>query len=138
MVEMRRLAPDIFYRTDLCPVRGVLSGLTGKWSLLVLMHLSFGTHRFSELLRGVPDISQRMLTKTLRHLEREGLLTRKATPSIPPRVEYSLTKQGKTFLQAFQPLLDWTILQTKAVEQNRATYDMRKTGSGDMQMRKAS
>jgi len=60
------IAPDIFYDVEFCPVRSVFASLGGKWSLLILSHLNFGTHRFSELLGAVPDISQRMLTQTLK------------------------------------------------------------------------
>ena len=70
-------APQTFYDPTLCPIRNVLEAITDKWSMLVITHLKFGEHRFSELKRALPDISQRMLTLTLRNLERDGLHTGK-------------------------------------------------------------
>ena len=83
------IAPDIFYDLDFCPIRSIFASLGGKWSILILSHLNFGTHRFSEILGAIPDISQRMLTQTLRALEGDGMLIREARATIPPRVDYT-------------------------------------------------
>ena len=118
-----KIAPSIFYKTELCPIRHVISRLSGKWPLLILAHLSFGTHRFSELLNGIPDISQRMLTQTLRSLERDGLVNRRATASIPPRVDYELTARGETFLPMLQSMMQWGFENRSAIEDTMAEYD---------------
>lgn len=117
------IAPDIFYDLDFCPIRSVFARLTGKWALLILTHLSFGTHRFSELLGGVPDISQRMLTQTLRSLERDGMVSRKVTASVPPRVDYTITEFGVSYLEELEGMLHWSIKNRKLIEFNQIAYD---------------
>lgn len=94
--------------------RRILDLVGDKWSLLVVIALEDGTQRFSELRRSIGVISQRMLTRTLRQLERSGLVERTVYPTIPPRVEYTLTPLGITLLDAVRPLLDWT-LQNRAL-----------------------
>ncbi|WP_409432619.1 winged helix-turn-helix transcriptional regulator [Litorimonas sp. RW-G-Af-16] len=120
------IAPSIFYKTDLCPIRSVISGVSGKWPLLILAHLSFGQHRFSELLNGIPDISQRMLTQTLRSLERDGLVERHVTASIPPRVDYQLTERGQTLLPIVQSLMQWGLENRKDIEADQEATDLAK------------
>ena len=78
-----------------CPVRGVLDRISDKWSMLLVMTLADSPKRFNQLRREVPDISQKMLTITLRGLERDGFVTRTVFPSIPPRVDYELTDLGR-------------------------------------------
>ncbi len=117
------IAPSIFYKLDMCPIRAVISRVSGKWPLLVVAHLSFGKHRFSELLNGIPDISQRMLTQTLRTLERDGLVNRSVTASIPPRVDYELTELGESLLPAVQSLMQWGFENRKDIEANHAVHD---------------
>ena len=96
-----RLYPD-------CPVRNILSRIGDKWSMLVLFTLEEHTPiRFKELQRAIPDISQKMLTTTLKTLEADGLLIRKAYPATPPRVEYSLTERGLSLLPLIDKLLLW-------------------------------
>lgn len=90
-------------------VSGVLARIGDKWSVLVVMQLAQGSRRFSELLRGVGSISQRMLTLTLRGLERDGLVTRKVTPSTPPRVDYELTSLGQSLREPVQRLGQWAL-----------------------------
>jgi len=102
------IAPPVFYNQDKCPIRRNLASLCNKWSLLILTHLSFGTHRFSELLGAVPDISQRMLTQNLRMLESMNMISRTVTPSIPPRVDYALTPLGKSFLPSLVAMMKWS------------------------------
>lgn len=126
MAKKRRnpgIAPDIFYDLDFCPIRSTFARLSGKWSLLILTHLNFGTHRFSELLTAIPDISQRMLTQTVRSLERDGFVARKVTASVPPRVDYSITQFGQTYLEELEGMLHWTIKNRATIEANQQDYD---------------
>jgi DNA-binding HxlR family transcriptional regulator len=102
-----RAAPDL-RGTMSCEIRHLLDRLADKWSLLVVELLGDETLRFSELRRQIEGISQRMLTLTLRHLERDGLVTRTVYPVVPPRVEYRLTPLGSSLLEAIAPLVAWT------------------------------
>jgi len=79
-----------------CPVEVAINIISGKWKAMILSHLMKDTYRFNELKRALPNISQRMLTSQLRDLEEDGLVNRKVYAEIPPKVEYSLTKQGRT------------------------------------------
>ena len=90
-----------------CEVRTILDRIADKWSLLVICVLADGTQRFSQLKREIDGISQRMLTLTLRQLEREGLVTRTVFPVVPPRVDYELTELGATLLDTIQALVAW-------------------------------
>ena len=94
--------------TATCELRDLLDRLGDKWSLLVVELLGHGVLRFSELKRQIDGISQRMLTLTLRHLERDGLITRTVHPVVPPRVDYELTALGRSLLDAVQPLVSWS------------------------------
>lgn len=116
-------APAEFYDPVLCPVRNVISQIGDKWSLLVITHLRFGSHRFSELLNALPDISQRMLTLSLRKLEREGLVLRTVTPSTPPRVDYELTKLGQSLVGPLGILSKWALEKRPLIEQARQEFD---------------
>jgi DNA-binding HxlR family transcriptional regulator len=95
-------------QTQACELRELLDRLGDKWSLLVVELLGQGTRRFSELRREIDGISQRMLTLTLRALERDGLVRRTVYPVVPPRVDYELTPLGTTLLEAVQSLVTWT------------------------------
>ncbi|NNE58301.1 MAG: helix-turn-helix transcriptional regulator [Hellea sp.] len=110
---------------DLCPTRAVFSKLSGKWPVLIITHLSFGSHRFSELLGAIPDISQRMLTQTLRSLERDGMAIRTATASIPPRVDYRLSELGQSYLEGLESILQWSLKSRAEIEAAQAAYDDR-------------
>ena len=92
-----------------CGVHGTLEHIGDKWSLLVILMLRPGTRRFMELRRDIGPISQRMLTRTLRRLETDGLVERTVYPVVPPRVDYSLTPLGQTLLDATLPLVDWAV-----------------------------
>jgi DNA-binding HxlR family transcriptional regulator len=94
-----------------------------KWSVQVLGHLRGRTRRFSELQRAVTGISQRMLTLTLRQLERDGLLTRTVHPAVPPRVDYALTALGTTLLDSASALGDWAATHRDRIDDNRRRYD---------------
>lgn len=108
-----------------CEVRQILDRVADKWSLLVVALLDHRTMRFSELRRQIDGISQRMLTVTLRHLERDGLVTRTVYPVVPPRVEYALTPLGASLHRAIQALVTWTEANQERIAASRATYDAR-------------
>ncbi|OLF04304.1 transcriptional regulator [Actinophytocola xinjiangensis] len=109
--------------TRSCEIRDVLDRLSDKWSLLIVELLGTGTRRFNELRRAVDDISQRMLTLTLRRLERDGLVTRTVHEVVPPQVEYALTPLGATLLDAIAPLVAWTREHRQQVAVARAAYE---------------
>jgi DNA-binding HxlR family transcriptional regulator len=111
-----------------CEIRDLLDRLADKWSLLVVELLGTGSHRFSELHREIPEISQRMLTLTLRHLERDGLVQRTVHPVVPPRVDYELTPLGHSLLVAVQPLVSWTRANRAEIAAAREAYDSRSEG----------
>jgi len=91
-----------------CAVRNVLSRFSDKWSLLILLKLrSNEKMRYKEILNAIPDISQKMLSTTLKHLEQDHLIIREAYAEMPPRVEYSLTFTGKELMPVLQLMLDW-------------------------------
>lgn len=103
-----------------CPIRNVLARIGDKWSLLVIFTLdSSGVMRFGELLRALPDISQKMLTVTLRTLEEDGLVTRRVYPEIPPRVEYGLTARAQSLLPHVHALLGWAEEHMQAILDDR-------------------
>jgi DNA-binding HxlR family transcriptional regulator len=110
---------------DGCPVREVLDRVGDKWSVLVVVMLGERSHRFSELHRAIEGISQRMLTLTLRVLERDGLVSRTVHPTIPPRVEYALTELGRTLLVPLSELADWANGHREDILAARADYDSR-------------
>lgn len=106
-----------------CPIRNVLSRIGDKWSLLVLFTLEEKpVTRFKELQRNIPDISQKMLTTTLKTLEADGLVLRKAYSEIPPRVEYELTVRGRSLLPLIDNLLVWATEQLKDIITDRQRY----------------
>lgn len=105
-----------------CPVRDVLDCIGDRWSLLTLSALAGGTLRFTELKRAIGDISQRMLAQTLRTLERDGYVTREVFPTIPPRVEYTLTDLGESLLAKLKPLIRWADENHARVRRARKAY----------------
>src|SRR6202171_2737076 len=109
---------------DTCPaVREVLNRVGDKWSVLVVGLLGDGSKRFSELRRAIEGISQRMLTLTLRGLERDGLVTRTVEPTIPPKVEYELTKLGRTLLVPVDALAQWALENRTSIHEAQRKYD---------------
>jgi DNA-binding HxlR family transcriptional regulator len=112
------------YRTnENCPVRNVLDRFGDKWSILVIMILGEGgVMRFKDLNAAIDDISQKMLTVTLRKLEADGLVARAVYPEIPPRVEYGLTEVGESLLPHIRSLADWALQNLKAIEHSRKEY----------------
>ena len=105
-------------------VRQILDLIGDKWSLLIIAMLERGTRRFMELRRDIGPISQRMLTRTLRQLEQDGLVIRTVYPTVPPRVDYTLTPLGQTLLDATQPLVQWAISHRGEVFTARKRYEV--------------
>lgn len=108
-----------------CRAREVLQRVGDKWSVYVIDLLGQGTMRFTELHRGVNGITARMLTVTLRGLERDGIVTRTIHPVIPPRVEYALTPMGRTLLDTIGELVTWADSHLDEIDAARAAYDAR-------------
>lgn len=104
-------------------LRQTLNLITDKWVVAVLYVLSLGTKRYGEIQREVGDISQRMLTRTLRDLERNGLVRRQVYPVVPPMVEYSLTSLGKSLIEVVKTLCDWSIDNFQQVEVAQNNFD---------------
>ena len=110
-----------------CEVRQILDRIADKWSLLVIALLDERCLRFTELRRAIDGISQRMLTVTLRQLERDGLVRRTVHPVVPPRVDYELTPLGVTLHETIQALVTWTERHQNEIAAARAAYDARST-----------
>jgi DNA-binding HxlR family transcriptional regulator len=108
---------------DGCKAREILDRIGDKWSLYVVSLLGSGTMRFSELRKAIDGITPRMLTVTLRSLERDGLVDRTVYPVVPPRVEYNLTAIGKDLLVAVTPIIQWATTHLADIEEARARYD---------------
>lgn len=106
----------------LVPVSEVLAQIGGKWTIHIIMALGGGPRRFSELLRGIDGISQKMLTATLRDLEKDGFVSRKVTPSIPPRVDYELTAMGIELREPLRAISAWAHGNRHRVEQARHRF----------------
>jgi DNA-binding HxlR family transcriptional regulator len=106
-----------------CPVRDVLDRIGDKWSILMIMTLAMRPRRFSELHRAIRDISKRMLTQTLRDLERDGLITRHVFPTTPPSVEYRLSPLGQSLLDPMANLVDWADRNYADIHAERARFD---------------
>ncbi len=99
---------DLLYPT--CPIRNILNRMSDKWSLLILTTLNQNSiMRYKDLNKAIPDISQKMLSSTLKRLEEDKLINRKMYKEIPPRVEYSLTKTGKELMPAVGMMIDWAL-----------------------------
>ena len=113
--------------SDCRGVASVLSRVGDKWSVFVIMNLSDGPKRFNELKRMINGISQRMLTLTLRGLERDGLVTRTIFPTIPPRVDYELTDLGRGLQQPVKALGEWAITHQEQIASARTRFDERNT-----------
>jgi DNA-binding HxlR family transcriptional regulator len=101
----------------------LLSRIGDKWTVLVVATLGEGPRRFNELRREIPSVSQRMLTLTLRNLERDGLVSRTVTPTIPPRVDYELTALGHSLLKPIMALTQWALDNVEAIHGAQAGFD---------------
>jgi DNA-binding HxlR family transcriptional regulator len=121
-IHLTRAEPED--RAGCLAVREVLKLVGDKWSVLVVAILGKGPLRFSELKRTIEGVSQRMLTLTLRGLERDGLLTRTVTPTIPPRVDYELTKLGRTLLEPVSALASWAERHRTTIQAARDRFDL--------------
>ncbi|NGP17728.1 winged helix-turn-helix transcriptional regulator [Devosia aurantiaca] len=106
-----------------CPVRDVLDKIGDKWSMLLVMTLAAGPKRFNQLHREVPDISQKMLTQTLRDLQRDGLVARQVFDTKPPSVEYRLTDLGQSLIVPFGTLIEWANKSIPKIEASRSNFD---------------
>ena len=101
----------------------LLSRIGDKWTVLVVTTLAEGSKRFNELRREIPSVSQRMLTLTLRNLERDGLVSRTVTPSIPPRVDYALTELGHSLQKPITALADWALDHVEQIHAAQSAFD---------------
>jgi len=110
-------------RAVVCPIREVLDRLGDAWSVLVILRLGDGPLRFNALKRQVGAISQRMLTVTLRSLERDGLVSRTVHPTVPPQVEYELTELGHSLAGPIGGLADWAVAHQERINVNRRAFD---------------
>ena len=114
---------------DCIAVNDILSTIGDKWTVLIVMTLAKGPMRFNEIRRAVDGISQRMLTLTLRGLERDGFATRTVFPTVPPRVDYALTELGKTLIAPLTAIGTWAVAHREAVADARANFDNAKAST---------
>jgi len=119
-----RIPRNLEVPEDCRAVSEVLSHIGDKWTVLVVSTLGDGAKRFNELRRALGSISQRMLTLTLRALERDGLVTRTVFPAVPPRVDYALTKLGRSLLEPVSGLGSWARKNRAAIQDARRKFDM--------------
>ena len=124
-VPAPRRQPHAHEGADCRAVASVLARVGDKWSVLLIMMLGDGPKRFNELKRMIGGISQRMLTLTLRGLERDGLITRTVFPTIPPRVDYELTDLGRGLAKPVQALGQWAFEHKQEIEGARSKFDRR-------------
>ncbi|MFK8906401.1 winged helix-turn-helix transcriptional regulator [Streptomyces sp. YS-3] len=117
-VEASGLPADVY--SAKCPTRQVLDHISGKWTILVVDALVEGTLRYTDLMRRIEGVSQKMLTQTLRGLEADGFVTRTVHPTIPPRVEYALTELGRSLAEPITALRHWTETHINEIERARA------------------
>ncbi|MER5883706.1 helix-turn-helix domain-containing protein [Streptomyces sp. NPDC001941] len=106
-----------------CPSRDALDRLGGKWSVLIILTLASGTHRFSALRQEIAGITAKVLTANLRDLERDGLVTRKVYAEVPPRTEYTLTPLGASLIGPFLAIRDWAETHAAEIHHHRTTHD---------------
>ena len=125
-MERRRADKDAYdaFLAD-CPTRQVLATVADKWAALLVTALAEGPRRHSELRRVVAGVSQKMLTQTLRTLERDGLVTRTITPSVPVRVDYALTDLGRDLLPVLRSLKQWSEANIEHIQRHREAFDAR-------------
>ena len=107
----------------------LLARIGDKWTVLVVQTLGEGPRRFNELRREIPSVSQRMLTLTLRNLERDGLVNRTVTPTIPPRVDYELTGLGQSLLKPVLGLANWALENVETIHAAQARFDTERDDS---------
>jgi DNA-binding HxlR family transcriptional regulator len=112
-----------------CGIRDVLDRVGDKWSVLVVVELANGPRRFRQLQRAIDGISQRMLTLTVRRLERDGLVARTVYPTVPAQVDYRLTDTGASLTHLVKALADWSLENRDTIAQARRTYDPEHPGN---------
>ncbi|MET0064137.1 MAG: helix-turn-helix domain-containing protein [Candidatus Thiodiazotropha endolucinida] len=115
----------VFHNNDECPIRNVVAQIGDKWSVLILFALVEGADRFNSLKSRVVGISQRMLTQTLRDLEREGYVNRTVYPEVPVKVEYELTSMGRDIVKPLYQLVSWAETHHDEIKRSRKAYDER-------------
>lgn len=124
--KLQKILEDVEEEGGICPIRHIMARFSDKWSMLSIINLGeAGTLRFNELKKRVDGISQRMLTVTLRTLERDGIVTRRVYPEIPPRVEYQLTDLGRSLLVQMMALGEWANNHSNQILEARARFDVR-------------
>jgi DNA-binding HxlR family transcriptional regulator len=121
----RRSRPSVYDRS--CPARLVIDHLADKWAVLIIGQLANGTMRFAELRRAIDGVSQKMLTVTLRDLQRDGLVSRKLYASVPPKVEYSLTPLGASLSNKVEDLCRWAEAHMEQIVSARGDFDKRRS-----------
>ena len=120
-----KTAPAYNVYSQDCPTRTVLDIVADKWTSLLIVALVPGTKRFQQLKREIGGITQKMLTQTLRSLERNGLVERRAYATVPPRVEYTLTRLGHTLSESLEALQDWSVAHVEEIQRARKLMDAR-------------
>ena len=115
----------VFLNNDECPIRNVVAQIGDKWSVLILFALVDGPDRFNSIKSRVVGVSQRMLTQTLRDLERDGYVSRTVYPEVPVRVEYELTEMGRGLVKPLYQLVSWADAHHDEIKQSRKAYDKR-------------
>jgi len=113
----------VFFNTEDCPIRNVVAQIGDKWSVLILFALVEGADRFNSLKSRIEGISQRMLTQTLRDLERDGYVNRTVYPQVPVKVEYELTEMGRELVKPLYQLVSWADDNHEAIKGARTAYD---------------
>ncbi|WP_443750270.1 winged helix-turn-helix transcriptional regulator [Asticcacaulis solisilvae] len=124
--DMMAMVTDRTMDAGSCPVRDIMDHIGDKWSSLLLFALAARPHRFGELKRAVPDISQRMLTQSLRDLQRDGLISRHVFATVPPSVEYRLTPLGESLMPALFGLMSWANANHTRIRASRAAFDVQR------------
>jgi len=107
-----------------CPVETTLHVISGRWKTVILFHLFDGTKRFSELLRSMGGITQKMLTQQLREMERDGVVRRRVYPQVPPKVEYSLTPLGQSLRPVVEAMCRWGLRHNQVTARRRARHQL--------------
>lgn len=131
MVKPTRISgPCEAWPEDSAFIREVLDRIGDKWTMLIISTLGAGRLRYSELQGSIPGISQRMLTQTLKNLERDGLTTRTAYAEVPPRVEYELTDLGRSLMNAVMAMAGWAATHHNEIASNRAASELTGVGRG--------
>jgi len=126
MAKKAEIAPDVSVNT--CAYRRVLEIISSKWIVLVMHVLEDGSKRYGEIAKRIEGVSQKMLTQTLRQLERDGLVRRNVHPTVPPAVDYALTPLGESLMRHIRGFRDWTEVYFPFVERAREEYDRRVKG----------